>query len=429
MNKPHPIKNAVDNVLTGKPDSHVNEIHATDGVVLTRGCDIKPEPIRWLWKHWLAIGKFHLLAGQPGQGKTTLAMALIASLTSGGRWPDRSRCEPGSAVIWTGEDDPSDTLAPRLIAMGADMNRVYFVTGMRVNGEVCPFSPARDMATLAEKARSIGDVRLLLLDPVVSAVSGDGNTNTEVRRSLQPIVDLANEIGAVAIGITHLSKGTAGRDPTERVNGSIGFTAVARVVMLAAKLKDDDGKQKRILIRSKSNVGPDDGGFEYFIEQVEALPGIEASSIQWGQAIDGTARELLAEAEQEKPADDAGTNDADDALKRILSRDMVPSKQAEDLMKEAGFTPKQTRNARLRLNVDIKRTGFGGETKSYWKLPNSVVLPEDDATGDTDQNSQLCPLVPTHAHKNSGQNWAELGTSGETAFIEDAKYSQLGDKS
>lgn len=426
MNKPHRIKEALDNVLSGKTDGSVNEILVADGVVLTRGCDIKLEPIRWLWKHWLAVGKFHLLAGQPGQGKTTLAMALIASLTSGGKWPDGTRCEVGSALIWTGEDDPADTLAPRLTAMDADMSKVYFITGMRANGEVNGFNPQRDMAALAEKARSIGDVRILLLDPVVGAVTGDGNTNTEVRRSLQPIVDLAAEIGAVAIGITHLSKGTAGRDPTERVNGSIGFTAVARVVMLAAKLKDDEGKQKRILIRSKSNVGPDDGGFEYFIEQVEVQPGIEASSIQWGQAIDGTARELLAEAEQEKPPEDAGTNDADDALTRILSRDMVPSKQAEDLMRDAGFSPKQTRNARERLGIKPIRTGFAGTMKSYWKLPDSVQIPEDDPETVSDEKTQSCPFVPIDAHKKSGHLWARMGANGENDEIEDAIYSQKG---
>ena len=61
---------------------------APDGVVLTCGSDLTPKPIDWLWLHWLALGKLHILAGAPGQGKTTLALAAIATLTSGGRWPD-----------------------------------------------------------------------------------------------------------------------------------------------------------------------------------------------------------------------------------------------------------------------------------------------------------------------------------------------------
>jgi hypothetical protein len=62
-------------------------------VVLTCGADLTPEPVQWLWPDWLALGKFHLLAGAPGQGKTTIAMGMAATVTIGGRWPDGSRCE------------------------------------------------------------------------------------------------------------------------------------------------------------------------------------------------------------------------------------------------------------------------------------------------------------------------------------------------
>ena len=55
-------------------------------------------------------------------------------------------------LIWSGEDDPADTLLPRLIAMGADRDRVFFVQGARINGEVVPFDPARDLAQLLAAA-------------------------------------------------------------------------------------------------------------------------------------------------------------------------------------------------------------------------------------------------------------------------------------
>jgi len=106
-----------------------------DGVMLVNGADLKPEPIRWLWPQWLALGKLHILAGAAGQGKTTINLAFAATVTTGGRWPDGTRCEPGNVLIWSGEDDPADTLLPRLLAMGADRRRVYFVQGSRVNGE------------------------------------------------------------------------------------------------------------------------------------------------------------------------------------------------------------------------------------------------------------------------------------------------------
>ena len=125
-------------------------------VVLVNGADLTPEPVRWLWPDWLALGKLHILAGAPGQGKTTIALAVAATLTIGGRWPDGSRCAPGNVLIWSGEDDPADTLLPRLIASGADRTRCYFVSGTRIDGEVESFDPARDMAALEEQAQAIG---------------------------------------------------------------------------------------------------------------------------------------------------------------------------------------------------------------------------------------------------------------------------------
>jgi len=150
-------------------------------------------------------------------------------------------------------------------------------------------------------------VRLIVIDPVSTAVAGDSHKNTEVRLGLQPLVDLATTINAALLGITHLSKGGQGSDPAQRVIGSIAFTAVARVVLVAARDKGEDGADKRILARSKSNFGPDNGGFKYHLAQVEALPGIRASRIEWGQAAEGSARDLLTDPAEQ----DDGTDHAD----------------------------------------------------------------------------------------------------------------------
>ncbi|MET3371805.1 hypothetical protein ABIC89_000846 [Variovorax boronicumulans] len=143
-----------------------------DGVVLTRASTVKVTPVRWLWQDWLAQGKVHLLAGAPGQGKTTIALAFAATVSAGGRWPDGRSCPPGDVLVWSGEDDPADTLAPRLMAMGANLERVHFVEAARIDGELLPFDPARDMLALHAAADQIGDVRLLVVDPIVSATPG-----------------------------------------------------------------------------------------------------------------------------------------------------------------------------------------------------------------------------------------------------------------
>jgi putative DNA primase/helicase len=230
-------------------------------VALLHAAGVVPEEIAWLWPGWLAKGKMHILGGAPGTGKTTIALKLAAIVSTGSRWPDGHRAPAGNVVIWSGEDDTADTLNPRLIASGADTTRIWFVGDTNDHGERRAFDPSRDTAALRHAITEAGGAALLVIDPIVSAIAGDSHKNAEVRRGLQPLADLASDLGCALLGITHFSKGTSGREPTERITGSLAFGALARVVMVAAKSADDEGK--RLFCRAKSNIGPDDGGFEY----------------------------------------------------------------------------------------------------------------------------------------------------------------------
>jgi putative DNA primase/helicase len=377
---------------------------ADDGVVLVNGSDLTPEPIRWLWPNWLALGKLHILAGAPGQGKTTIAIAMGATVTIGGRWPDGSRCEPGNVLIWSGEDDPADTLLPRLIAAGADRSRCYFVDGTRIGGKLDSFDPARDMAALEARAQQIGGVKLLIVDPVVSAVAGDSHKNTEVRRALQPLVDLASRLDAAALGISHFSKGGAGSDPASRVVGSIAFTAVARVVLVAAKVKpddDDDNKDRRILARGKSNIGPDDGGFEYHIDQIEALPGIRAARVSWGKAVQGTARELLTDPDDQ--GDEAGSDTAELLMDELTADGWTNAETASQPLKSAGFTKKQIWTASKKLGVLRKKSGMNGGW--LWRLPGhwqaDSVKPEPEGSAEDSEGSNIQNVEPWNLRRES----------------------------
>ena len=370
------------------PDSpDISGLGPRDKVILTCGTDLTPEPYRWLWQYWLAMGKLHILAGAPGQGKTTIALAMAATITIGGRWPDGSRCAPGNVLIWSGEDDPADTLVPRLMAAGADRARCYFIEGARRGGEVVPFDPARDLGQLLEAIEKIGGISLLVIDPVVSAVTGDSHKNTEVRRALQPLVDLAAKCDCAVLGITHFAKGGQGTDPAQRVVGSVAFTAVARVVMVAAKVKgDEEGQDTRILARSKSNIGPDDGGFQYHLEQSEPLPGIHASHIAWGKAVEGTARELLTDPD-DGPQDDA--SDAVELLRAELDSVLWTScDEAAKPLKAAGFSKKQIWAASKKVGVMRKKDGMKGGW--MWRLRDAtevafrMVSPEDSTEDSED---------------------------------------------
>lgn len=332
---------------------------------------IKPVAIRWLWPGWLAKGKLHILAGAGGTGKTTLLISLIATITTGGRWPDGSRCsEPGNALIWSSEDDPADTLVPRLAAAGADLNRVHIIQG-RINaqGEADPFDPANDIALLRATANEIGGVSLLMLDPIVSAVKGDMHKANDVRRALQGVVDFAEQNLCAVVGISHFAKGGAGSSPADRVIGSQAFSALARTVLVAAK---QEGTDMRVLARAKSNIGTDEGGVSYTIEPCDIGDGIETTRVRWGDVIEGSAREILGDAEA---CDEERLDDSDnpaEALRRILSTGPLTSNEAKRLMTGNGYTQKQIRKAREDLSVTTARAGFGADTVSTWSLPQAT---------------------------------------------------------
>lgn len=342
-------------------------------VVLVRGCDVTPEPVAWLWGGWLAAGKVHILGGAPGTGKTTIAMGLAATVTTGGRWPDGTRAAAGSVVVWSGEDDPADTLIPRLALSGADLSRVYFVADIREAAARRAFDPARDMEMLRHKLAEIGEVRLLIVDPVVSAIAGDSHKNAEVRRALQPLVDLAGATRCAVLGITHFSKGTGGRDPVERLTGSLAFGALARVVLVAAKHREEDeaGRAVRLLCRAKSNLGPDDGGFEYELRQAEldAHPGIFASAVMWGAAVEGAARELLAGADAGDDDGEGGTlAGAKRFLAELLADGPLPAKTIKADADGAGYSWATIRRAQKALGIaPVKEGGHFSATGQQWR--------------------------------------------------------------
>lgn len=380
-------------------------------VRLIRADTVKLEPIRWLWRHFLPAGMLAILGGAAGCGKTTLALAIAAKITRGGTWHDGTRCEAGDVVIWSGEDDQS-VLASRLAACGADLARVCFVSG-----DEAGFDPGSDMPMLEAAVSDLAAPRLLIVDPIVSAVTGDGHKSNDVRRSLQPVVNLAQRTGCGVLGITHFTKGTTGRDPVERITGSLAYAALARVVLVAAKRRAGDGEEdRRVLLRAKSNIGPDDGGFEYELDRVEVAPDVEGQRVVWGARIEGAARDVLndAEGETEDEADATTTRDADDALRRVLGCGPLSKRDAEAAMRTEGFTPKQIRSARERIGVKAKRTGFGKDTGSTWRLPEGSHVPTDDAPLAPSEDHS-CPFTPSLSVGTSGHEWHASGTNGAAA--------------
>jgi putative DNA primase/helicase len=335
-------------------------------VKLRCGASIKPQPITWLWPSWLPAGKLTILAGAAGTGKTTLALSIAAALTSGGRWPDGGSCrQHGNVLIWSSEDNPDDTLVPRLIAAGADMARCHFIEGITQNGENVPFDPAQDILDLHKAVARIGGVSLLIIDPIVSAVSGDMNKANDVRRSLQAVVDFAEAHQCAALGITHFAKGGAGKTPQDRVIGSQAFGALARMVLVAAK--EEDGN-RRVLARAKSNIAPDDGGVSYSLELTTIEGGIEATRTVWTGVIEGTAREILGDVEYEE---DGGNSARDDLAQMLIDTlEMNGGKlEAKKLMAEvrdAGHSWDAAKRLKKSLGIEAEKESMSGPW--VWKL-------------------------------------------------------------
>lgn len=340
-----------------------------DGVELIRGDSIVPEKIRWLWHKWLAAGKFHILGGAPGTGKTTVALSVAAAFSSGGNLPDNARAQASDCVIWTGEDGHADTLVPRLLAMGADLSRVHFVGPRIADGISSPFDPARDIGILTQSILRLGrKIKLLIVDPVVLVVPGDSHKNAETRRGLQPLVDLGAETGAAVLGITHFSKGTSGRAPLERITGSIAYAALGRVVWVAAKQAEEAGGG-RVLAIAKSNLDGDDGGFAFDLENAELPNGMRASRVRWGNPIQGDAHEILCNAESSPDTQEReATADAGTWLLDVLRLGEVDAKTLRQLASDAGHAWRTVQRAGKKAGVRISRAGFGKETRTVWVL-------------------------------------------------------------
>lgn len=344
---------------------------------LTKASTINPLAIKWLWPQWIASGKLTILAGAGGTGKTTVALNLAATLTNGGEWPDGANCtQEGNVLIWSSEDDAADTLIPRLIAAGADMDKVHIIEGrVGPKGQLESFDPATDLDAFRRSVSSIDGISLLILDPIVNLIKGDMHKANDVRRSLQGVLDFAEDTGCSILAISHFNKGSAGTSPTERVIGSQAFTAFARTVLVAGK---QENNESRVLARAKSNISNDQGGCVYTIElctiETDSGVSIETTKTVWGDCIEGSASEILSSVEN---ADRSSCIDhAEEALKAILQGGRILSGDATKAMEDNGFTPKQTRRVREKLQVRYTRMGSGKSMKTYWELPwsNSAEL-------------------------------------------------------
>jgi putative DNA primase/helicase len=344
--------------------------HEQKGAKIIMGTEIKPESIAWLWRDWLAFGKLHILAGRPGTLKTTTALSLSASVTIGGAWPDGSPAAAGNVIMWSGEDAIKDTLLPRFLAAGGDPARVGFVGAVTEDGKDRSFDPARAMDALADVCARLGDVNLVIVDPIAAIARQDSHKNAETRRDLQPVVDLAERTAAAVLGIHHLTKRSEDADPLDRVSGSLAFGAGPRAVFLTTLDRKAAGEPRGVLMCVKSNIGPSHGGIEFTAETrpLDNYPSIAAQRILWGEFVDKSARDILEETEGKEEQAERKNRKAVAFLSEALKAGPRTAAEVTAEGAAAGLSERALQRAFKDLKGHSERVGFGKGGAWVWEL-------------------------------------------------------------
>ena len=345
--------------------------------------DVTPRAIDWLWHNWVAIGKVSVLAGEGGKGKSTILCDIAGRTTNGETWPDGAPAtKSGSVIILAAEDDVEDTLAPRLLTVGADVRRIFTIRAVRNDDEKRTRRTLKlqaDLARLEAKIRELGDVRLVIIDPVSSYLGKvDSHKNAEVRTVLEPLAEMASRLKVAIICNNHFSKG--GGSANNRIIGSVAFVNQARAAFIVTS--DADDPDRLLLMPSKNNIAPMKHGLAYRIEGATIEVGgqhILTSRIGWESApVMITADEALA-AHDEKREGKTAKAEAIDVLRDLLGRGELPVKDVETAARNAGVTSKPLRDAKNALGVVSRREGFGPGAVWYWKLPTIDAQPTIDA--------------------------------------------------
>jgi len=332
--------------------------HFAGGEVgLTVLADVAPQEVRWLWPWRIPLGKLSLVAGNPGVGKSVLALDLVSRVTAGLDWPDGAGpAAIGNVLILSAEDDPADTIRPRLDAAGGNARRVVVVEAIRDGDGERLFSLERDIRTLEATIERVGGVSLIIIDPVSVYLGSriDAHRDADVRRVLSPLATVAARHGVGIVAVMHLNK-KSDASPIYRVLGSVGFVAAARVVW--AVVRDKHERRRRLLAPIKANLAPDVGGLAFVIE---SDPESGQPVLAWErQAVDVAVEDAL---EEVSPAE----REVVRWLRELLRHGPMAAKEVAREAKAAGFSMTTIRRVKGLAGVEVRKSNFGGGW--YWGL-------------------------------------------------------------
>ena len=318
-----------------------------DSVKIIRMSDVELTPVDWLWKPYLPFGKLSVLQGNPGEGKTYFAMHLAAACTNGKLLPNMERMEPFNVIYQTAEDGLGDTVKPRLIEAGADLDRVLVIDDSDVQ---LTLSDER-----IEKAIVENNARLVIIDPIQAYLGADVDMNraNEVRPIFMRLGQVAQRTGCAILLIGHLNK-AAGMQSLQRGLGSIDIAAAVRSVMFIGKLKHDP--TMRILTHEKSSLAPPGASLAFSLG--------DEGGFRWVGEYDITADEMLSGIE---PQRETKTQQAKDLICTLLAGGkQVLSEDIDKAALERGIPGRTVRDAKRELGDALKSKIVEGRKKVFW---------------------------------------------------------------
>jgi len=240
----------------------------SDGPILTCLADVQSKPLAWLWPGRIPLGRITLLVGRPGEGKSFFTIDAAARVTTGTPWPDGSPCPRGSVLLICGEDDPGDTIRPRLDAHRADCRQVHLLSMVQWRDEKGErherMFTLEDVRAAEIALQKLPGCRLIIVDPIGSFLGGstDAHRDNEVRGVLSPVAKLAEKYGPAVLIVAHRRK-SGGGFADDTALGSRAFTGIARVVHHLSR--DPNDKNRRLLLPGKNNLAREGDGLAFTI--------------------------------------------------------------------------------------------------------------------------------------------------------------------
>ena len=387
--------------------------------------NVSPTAIRWLWPGRFALGRLSSITGRPGDGKSLLSIDMAARLTTGFGWPDGTPCPTGSVLFVACEDDPADTIRPRLDAAGADVSKVKILEGVDAidpkTGKFreVPFT-LQDVEAMESALKEMGDCKLVVIDPVGSYLGGgtDSHRDNEVRGVLAPIAKLAEKYGVAVIIVIHTRKSTA-QYADDMALGSRAFTGIVRTSWHL--MADQENKELRLLLPGKNNLSKASSGLAFRIETNHHL-SVPAPQIIWeAGTVDKHADDLLAELNaQNKPGPDADAqHTASTWLSETLADGPRLAKELFDEWKNGKSGSERTlKRAKQSLGVEAYRKEIPGPW--WWRLPSkNATLSKDEELGPLGtlaENKGLFPFSEDSDCKEAKKQ--EPGTLGDNDTLE-----------